>query len=169
MTPTEPPCWPNDPDYLDGRVRLDIPSERLLHAYWDADLLDRTGNDLEQAIISIKEDFVVRFRVELVGRLWLCMAGRWCFDLGFAPIGAGTGFNLRDKLPGRFDYNDWKGCATRCVELAVTVPAGTVGAGECGTLYEVGARAQLHCCDHKLSVVAAFEPKEEYEFFDPDA
>jgi hypothetical protein len=169
MAPTEPPCWPNDPDYLDGRTVLKVPSDPLA-AYWDADILDDQGNEFDPPIISVTQNFQIRYRVELHGRLWLCIAGQWCFDYGFTPIGAGTGFNLRDRLPaGTFDV-DWRGCETRCIEHVVQVPAGTITAGDCGTLYDVGARYQLHCCDHVLSVIAGFEVDEDdYEFWNPDA
>ena len=165
----ESECWPDDPDYLDGRTVLRIPKDPL-EAFWDADILDMQGREVDPPIISIKDDFQIRYRVELHGRLWLCMAGRWCFDYGFTPIGAGAGFNLRDRLAdGRFDL-EWRGCDTRCIEHFVLVPAGTVGAGDCGTLYDVGARYQLHCCDHLLSVIAGFEVDEDdYEFWNPDA
>ncbi len=38
--PTKPPCWPDDPDYLDGYTKIDLPSEKLLRLYWDVDILD---------------------------------------------------------------------------------------------------------------------------------
>jgi hypothetical protein len=160
-------CWPNDPDYLDGRTEIRLPAERLLHAYWDADILDPNGVPPPQ-IISVTDEFEVRFRLELDGGLWQCIAGDWAFDLGFTPIGSGTGFNLRDHLaPGTLEVKNWKGCETTCIELRVRVPAGTIpGDRYDGTLYEVGAKFQLHCCG-KPAPVVGFEALEEYQFYTP--
>ena len=46
-------------------------------------------------VSSNDSDFFVRFRLELDGGLWACIAGDWCFDIGFTPIGKGTGLGLR--------------------------------------------------------------------------
>jgi hypothetical protein len=158
-------CWPRDRDYLDGRTEIRLPSERLLHAYWDADILDSNGVP-PPTIISIADDFYARFRIELVGGLWQCIAGDWAFDLGFTPIGEGTGFDLSDHLaPGTLEVKGWKGCETLCVETFVRVPAGTVPAERYdGTLYEVGAKFQLHCCG-KPAPVVGYEALEEYQFY----
>jgi hypothetical protein len=160
-------CWPNDPDYLDGRTEVRLPSERLLHAYWDADILDANGIP-PSTIISIADDFYARFRIELSGGLWACIAGDWDFDLGFTPIGKGTGFDLSDRLaPGTLQVRNWKGCELLCIELNVRVPAGTIPAEYAdGTLYEVGAKFQLHCCG-KPAPVVGYEALEEYQFYQP--
>jgi len=41
LTPTKPPCWPDDPDYLDGFTEIFLPSEKYLKAYWDCDIYAR--------------------------------------------------------------------------------------------------------------------------------
>ena len=158
-------CWPNDPDWLDGRTEIDLPSEQLLRAYWDADILDTNGVP-PPTIINIKDDFYVRFRIELAGGLWQCIAGTWDFDVGFTPIGKGTGFDLSEHVgQANLQYPDWKGCDTLCIELKVTVAAGTIPAGVYdGTLYETGARFQLHCCGRPAPVVG-YEALEEYQFY----
>ena len=96
------------------------------------------------------------------------MCGTWCFDVGFTPIGKGAGFNLRDKVsdPGLFDFK-WCGCERRCIEVCIPIPAGSVPAECCGTLYEVGTVFKFPCCD-KLSPLTGYEPKHHYEFYDPD-
>ena len=160
-------CWPHDRDYLDGRAEIRLPSEALLHAYWDTDILDSNGVP-PTTIISVADDFYVRFRLELDGGLWACIAGDWCFDVGFTPIGKGSGFDLEDLLtPGATHVTNWKGCESTCIELNVRVPAGTVPAEYCdGTLYEVGAKFQLHCCG-KPAAVVGYEALEEYQFYQP--
>src|SRR5512133_1286689 len=106
------PCWPDDRDYLDGRVELRLPPERGLQASWDADILDVNGVR-PGTIIAVTDAFDVRFRVELVGALWQCFCGDWCFDIGFTSIGDGTNFDLANKLPaGVLDKTGWKGCDT---------------------------------------------------------
>jgi hypothetical protein len=162
-------CWPHDRDYLDGRTEIRLPSERLLHAYWDADILDSNGVP-PSTIISVEDDFFVRFRLELDGDLWACIAGDWDFDLGFVPIGKGTGFDLSDLLaPGTTQVRNWKGCdrGATCIELMVRVPKDTIPAEYTdGTLYEVGAKFQLHCCG-KPAAVVGYEALEEYQFYHP--
>ena len=164
--PTSPPCWPNDPDYLDGRKELRLPTG-LMRAHWDTDILDVHGVP-PSTIISIHDEFDVRFRIELVGGAWQCIAGDWAFDLGFDPIGAGNGFNLSDHLPpGTLQVKNWKGCERLCIELTAHVPAGTIPAGTyTGSVYEVAAMFQLHCCG-KPAPVVGYEPLEEYQFYQP--
>jgi hypothetical protein len=166
VPPIDHPCFPDDKDYLDGRREIMLPKGEFT-AHWDLDILDVNGVRPNR-IISIRDAFEVRFRVELIGRLWYCMCGTWCFDVGFTPIGKGSGFNLRDKVsdPGLFDFK-WCGCERRCIEVCIPIPAGTVPAECCGTLYEVGAVFKFHCCD-KLSPLTGYEPKHHYEFYDPD-
>jgi hypothetical protein len=164
--PQEPPCWPNDPDYLDGRTEIELPSEKLTKAYWDADVLDLDDKNVHDTILGTEELFKVRFRVELHGRLWKCIAGTWRFDVGFTPIGPGTRFNLSSLLPGdpNFEFRDWKGCDTLCIERVVTVPPGTIRIQDDPEVYELAAKFRLRCCD-RFDAVVGFEPLEEYEFF----
>jgi len=170
-------CWPNDPDALDGFTELFLPSEKYLKAYWDCDILDDDKNKLDK-IIESNEAFQVRFRVELKGRLWKCICGHWCFDVCFTAIGDGPDFNLSDRVPqavkDQLYLCDWKGCDTTCIDITVTVPADTIPAECCGTLYEVGAKFELRCCgDCKCDsdsdkrghlAVAGFEPEGQYMF-----
>jgi hypothetical protein len=163
------PCWPNDRDWLDGRTEIFL-STRHLRAHWDADIIDDDKNKHDN-IIERKEAFLVRFRVELEGRLWRCICGHWCFNLGFTAIGKGEDFNLSDVLPdpSKLYIRDWKGCDTRCIELCVEVPGGTIPADRCGTVYEVAAWFELRCCgdcDDERShlAVAGNESLEEYQF-----
>jgi hypothetical protein len=160
--------WKDDRDYLDGATELPLDAS-LMRAYWDTDILDVHGVKPGK-IIRITDAFKVRFRVELVGDLWRCVCGDWCFELGFTAIGKGGDFDLSDHI-GRdqFDYKDWKGCDTLCIEVPVDVRPGAVPADVCsGTLYEVGARFALHCCGKRTAVVG-FEALEEYQFYNPDA
>ena len=158
-------CWPNDQDYLDGATEIQVPSSTALKAYWDADVLDPYGVP-PRTIIAATDPFVVRFRVELVGDLWHCVCGDWCFELLFRPFGPGDGFALSSKLPaGSFDLKDWVGCKTRCIEVEVTVPAGTVPAENCGSLYEVGATFALRCCNRPRPILTGFEDLETIEFY----
>jgi hypothetical protein len=163
-TPTKPPCWPDDPDYLDGFDEINLASSQLLKAYWDTDILDVNGVP-PSTIIRSDQDFKVRFRVELQGDLWPCICGSWCFDVGFSSIGKGSNFNLSDDLPaGTFEVRDWRGCDTQCIELVVTVPAGTIPADRCSTVYELAATFELHCCDDHVAIVG-YEALEEYQFY----
>ena len=174
-TPTKAPCWSNDRDYLDGTTEILLPSERYLKACWDTDIIDDDKNPLD-TIIESNEVFQVRFRVELKGRLWKCICGHWCFDLGFTAIGDGEDFNLSDVLPDTLKPQlrlcDWEGCKTRCIDITVNVPPGTIPADYCGTIYQVGAKFELRCCgdcdcekrEHGNMAVAGHEPQGEYMF-----
>ena len=62
-SPTKAPCWPDDPDWLDGTTEIFLPSDKYLKACWDADILDTDDKNIEDTIIESKEDFKVRFRV----------------------------------------------------------------------------------------------------------
>ena len=97
--PTKAPCWPDPPGWLDGATEILLPSSKYLRAHWDADILDIDDKNVEDTIIERKDTFHVRFRVQLEGRLWRCICGHWCFDVGFTAVGDGESFNLSDKLP----------------------------------------------------------------------
>jgi hypothetical protein len=158
-------CWPNERDYLDGRKEIRLASERLLRLYWDTDIRDVQGVRPAK-IIDVRNYFDVRFRLELAGDLWACIAGDWEFDVGFTPIGKGKGFDLSDHMPaGTMEVRNWKGCERTCIELTVRVPPNTIPAEyRDGTLYEVGGKFQLHCCG-KPAAVVGYEPLEEYQFY----
>lgn len=147
---TKAPCWPGDPDWLDGPTEIELPSGKYLKAYWDADILDIDDKNPHDTIIERKDVFKVRFRVQLEGRLWSCICGHWCFDVGFTAIGAGQNFNLSAVLPDPsvLRLNDWEGCKTRCIYVCVEVPKDTIPVGYCGTLYECGAKFELRCCGY---------------------
>jgi hypothetical protein len=161
--------WVNDKDYLDGKVEIELPSERYTKVFWDADILDLDDKNKRDRILGTEELFKVRFRVELRGRLWNCITGDWIFDVGFKPIGPGRGFYLSSLLPGAsgFVVKDWKGCQGLCIEQVVTVPPGTIKIEGDTEVYEVAAKAELRCCDGHVAV-AGFEALEEYEFFKGD-
>ena len=171
--PKESKCWPDDPDYLDGTTELFLPSERYLKAYWDCDIIDDDKNK-QDTIIESSEAFNVLFRVELRGKLWKCICGHWCFDLGFTAVGDGPDFNLSDVLPDNLKEKlrlcDWEGCQTQCIDITITVPPGTIPADYCGTLYEIGAKFELRCCggcedrEHGHLAVAGHENQGEYMF-----
>jgi hypothetical protein len=162
-SPKRQPCWPDDPDYLDGYTEIDLPS-RLLQARWDVDILE-AAYEPQHKIIEADDPFKVRFRVALLGDLWYCVCGDWWFDLGFTPIGEGKGFDLSD-LVGRdkFYVRNWRGCRTRCIELLVEVPPNTIPTEYCGTVYECAGKFQLYCCGRPAAVVG-FEPLEEFQFY----
>ena len=160
-----------EPDWLDGATEIELPARRHLRAYWDADILDLDDRNKHDTILERTDPFEVRFRVYLKGRLWSCIGGDWCFDLGFTPIGDGPRFNLSDVVsdPSELRIKDWKGCEGRCIEKCVYVPGCTIPVEHCGTLYQVGAKFELRCCggcedrDSHLAVVG-HEPEGEYMF-----
>jgi hypothetical protein len=163
-------CWPDEDDWHRAHTRIELPSERYLKAFWHAEILDVDSPNPHDRIIERRDPFLVRFRVELEGRLWKCIAGNWCFNVGFTAIGAGEDFNLSQLLPpGEFQLKDWTGCDTLCVGKCVTVPADTIPVGYCGTVYEVAAWFELRCCgycdDPKSHLAASgFERLGDYQF-----
>ena len=148
-TPAKSKCWPDDPDYLDGKTEIEL-SARHVRAYWDADILDVDDHNKHDTIIGHDDPFEVRFRVELAGRLWKCICGHWCFNVGFTPIGQGTGFDLSSVLPDPtvLQIRDWRGCDRLCIDFTVPVPGGLIPADRCGTVYEVAAWFELRCCGY---------------------
>ena len=159
-------CWPDDPDYLDGKTEIELPPRRYTQVFWDADILDLDDKNKADRIIGTEQAFAVRFRVELRGRLWRCMTGDWLFDVGFKPIGPGRGFYLSSLLPGAtgFEVKGWRGCDSLCIQQVVTVPPGTIKIDGDTEVYEVAAKVELRCCDGHIAV-AGYEALEEYEFF----
>jgi hypothetical protein len=166
--PPEPSkCWPNDPDYLDGKSEIELPPERFTKVFWDADILDLDDKNKNDRILGVEELFKVRFRVELRGRLWNCIAGDWIFDVGFTPIGREGAFLLSGVLPDpNLKYPNWRGCDRLCIERIVTVPPGTIklNEGEDTVVFQVAAKVELRCCDGHVAV-SGFEPLKEYQFF----
>ena len=110
--PVRSVCWPDDPDYLDGKTEIELPSRRYTQVFWDADIIDLDDKNKADTILGTEQAFQVRFRVEMRGRLWRCITGDWLFDVGFKPIGPGRGFYLSSLLPGNpgFEVKDWRGC-----------------------------------------------------------
>jgi hypothetical protein len=170
-----PCCFIGDDTWHRAHTRIELPPESHLEAYWHAEILDDEAKNPLTRIIERRENFVVRLRVELCGRLWRCISGHWCFNVGFTAIGAGQDFNLSQLLlPGTFQVPDWEGCKTLCVEKCVPVPAGTIPAGtipaeHCGTVYEVAAWFELRCCGgcddpNSHLAVSGFERLGEYQF-----
>jgi hypothetical protein len=166
IMPVQSLCWPDDSDYLDGRTEIELPPERYTKVYWDADILDLDDKNKQDTILGTEETFKVRWRVELQGRLWKCITGDWYFDVGFTPIGTEGSFYLSSLLPGdpNFEYKDWRGCDTLCIEKVITVPAGTIKIQGDTVVYEVAAKIDMRCCDGSVAV-AGYEALEEYEFF----
>jgi hypothetical protein len=166
-----PCCFIGDDRWHQAETRIELPPETHLEAYWHAEILDYQAKNPLTRIIERREDFVVRFRVELVGRLWNCICGHWCFNVGFTPVGRGEGFDLSEHLPdpGELEYGNWTGCQTLCIERCVTVPACAIPADRCGTVYEVAAWFELRCCggcrdkDSHLAV-SGFEKLGDYQF-----
>ena len=64
-----PCCWINDDDWHKGHTRIELPPESHLEAYWHAEILDYQAKNPLTRIIERREEFVVRLRVELCGRL----------------------------------------------------------------------------------------------------
>lgn len=165
------------PDWLDGAIEIEL-SSRHLEAKWDADILDVDDKNKHDTIIERKDDFIVRFRAYLKGRLWRCIAGCWSFDVGFSAIGDGPRFNLSDRLADKEQLliKDWEGCKALYIEKSVTVPGGTIPVTvpdgptrTCGILYEVGCKFELSCCgccgdDNSSLAVAGHERQGEYMF-----
>jgi hypothetical protein len=164
-------CWPAEDDWHRAHTRIELPSERYLKAFWHAEILDIDSPNPHDRIIERRDPFLVRFRVELEGRLWRCIGGHWCFNVGFTAIGAGDDFNLSQHLPDPkvLQIPDWTGCQTLCIELPVRVPGDTIPVGFCGTVYEVAAWFELRCCggceDPNSHLAASgFERLGEYQF-----
>jgi len=161
---------PDTIDWLDGSTEIEL-SARYLRAYWDADIIDVDDKNKHDRIIGTKDPFEVRFRVYLKGRLWGCICGHWCFNVGFAAIGKGEHFNLSDVLPDPsvLQIRDWKGCHGRYIDFIVRVPGGTIPAERCWTVYEVAAWFELRCCgycedENSHLAVSGYEALEEYQF-----
>jgi hypothetical protein len=169
-------CWPAEDYWHRAHTRIELPAERYLRAFWHAEILDVDSRNPHDRIIERRDPFVVRFRVELEGRLWRCISGHWCFNVGFTSIGAGPDFNLSQRVqnPGEFQVPDWKGCDGLCIEKSVTMPAEAIPAEAipaecCGMVYEVAAWFELRCCggcgDPKSQLACSgFERLGEYQF-----
>ncbi|HEY2191936.1 MAG TPA: hypothetical protein VGH76_06495 [Actinomycetospora sp.] len=154
-------------DPLDGYTEVDLPSVRHMRVLWDIDIIDPEG-DPHDRIIEANDPFKVVIRVQLKGRLWSCVSADWWFDLGFSPVGAGTGFNLSTYVPEQQLWQKgWPGCGGyRSLELEIPVPANTIPTERCGTVYQCTGRFEMYCCG-KPAGVAGFEPLGQYDFYSP--
>lgn len=157
---------PTQHDPLDGKFSIDLPSERALRAYWDVDIIDY--EDQKHRVIEANDPFTVLFRLQLAGSLWSCMHVDWWFDLGFAPIGAGTNFDLSDLVgKDRFWVKGWHGCESdRYITLRIEVPRNTIPVEYCGTVYSCTGRVQGYCCG-KPAGLSGFEPLGQFDFTAP--
>jgi hypothetical protein len=149
-------CFPGDD--LDGYTEI-YPQSPLV-AYWDSEVLDTSGVP-SYKILRVNDPFDVRFRVELVGPAWQCMAGDWVFDIRFDEQGGPADFKLSSKLPAdALTVKNWKGCEKTCIELKYTVPANTIQ----DSVYELTSTFRLFCCG-KPAAIVGFEPLEEYQWY----
>ncbi len=165
--PEKSVCWPNDPDYLDGKTEIELPSEHYTKVFWDTDILDLDDKNQKDTIIGTDQDFKVRFRVELKGKLWKCMTGDWYFDVGFTAIGREQAFYLSSLLPAdTLTIKGWKGCdaGALCIELPVTVPKGTIQIQADTQTFVVAAEVKLRCCDGHIAI-SGYEDLKDYQFF----
>lgn len=124
-------------------AHMDVPPDEHLKGSFIAKILD-SEDEPQHNIIDSDDRFKVRFRVALQGELESGISGDWWFDLGFAPIGAGTGFDLSDLL-GRekFYVKNWPGLQANCIELTVEVPKNTIPTEFVGTVYRCTSKVQL--------------------------
>ena len=155
--PTPSTCWPGDD--LDGYTEINPPSV-MLQMYWDSEVLDTSGVPSPK-IIKTSDSFDVRFRIELAGPAWQCMAGDWVFDIRFDEQGGPADFKLSSLLPAdALTVKGWKGCDKTCVELQYRVPANTIQE----SVYELTSTFRLYCCG-KPAAIVGFEPLEEYQWY----
>ena len=94
-------CWPGEDDWHRAHTRIELPSERYLKAFWHTDILDVDSPNPHDRIIERRDPFLIRFRVELEGRLWRCISGHWCFNVGFTAIGPATTSTCPSTFPTR--------------------------------------------------------------------
>jgi hypothetical protein len=71
----------------------------LLQAYFDSEILDTSGVPSPR-ILRVEDPFDVRFRIELAGPAWQCMAGDWYFDMRFDEQGGPADFKLSSSCTG---------------------------------------------------------------------
>jgi KAP family P-loop domain len=156
-------CWPDDPDYLDGRVLISSSArgDEEVGCYFDAEILDVAGHPLPNRI-DVGEPFQIRFRVETQPpERWVDASGTWSFDLAFSPIGSGSGFNLSGLLPpGTTQLESWRGEKTPCIEVAAAVPPGSLP-GSRGT-YAVGATVEFQPTGGSIGPISGMEALETY-------
>jgi hypothetical protein len=166
-SPTQQPCWPDDPDYPDGYTEIDLPSDKLLKASFAAGVFE-PDDEPQSRIIQADDPFKVRFRLAPQDELWSDISGDWRFDLGFAPTGSGKGFDLSDMI-GRdpFYLRNWRGSDTRCIELVVNVPSHVIPTEYCGVVYQVAGTVQLFC-DGKPTAAVGFQMLGAFQFYKSD-
>ena len=146
-------------------IRLPDPA---LEVYFDAKIVDSNGVP-PGSIISAKDNFYVVWDICVKGPLWRLICGCWCVDLRIESIGAGAETSLSRELG--------KGCGFRCCFHGcrhshfchrVCVPAGTIPADDCSTLYLFAATFQLldHCGNP--APIVGYEELGVFSFYDPD-
>jgi hypothetical protein len=130
---SDPGCWPDDPDYISGRVSVNYVRDLKPGCFFQAQLLGPAGQPLSGEI-DVSEAFQVRFRAEPQPReQWADAHGVWIFDLLFTPVSSSSAVStppstaselrLSALLPqGGMLSAPFEGGKTPCVDVSVTVP-----------------------------------------------
>ena len=159
-------CWPNDPDYLGGRVWIAVASagNERVGCYFSVALVDKVGTPLGRQV-DIRDDFQVRFRVETEpAERWTDVRGTWVFDVAFSPPGESNGFSLASALPsGQYLQESYDGGKSRCVEVVAPVPPSLIP--ESGGTYELTATLGFQPAGGPITSVSGFAELKTYSFF----
>ena len=167
--PVRSVCWPDDPDYLDGKTEIELPSRRYTQVFWDADIIDLDDKN--------KADADPRHGTGLPGALPRRNAGKalavsspatGCSTSASSRSGRDPASTCRRFSPATRDSRSRTGgAATGCASSSISdVPPDTIKLrdGQDTEVYEVAAKVELRCCDGHVAV-AGYEALEEYEFF----
>ncbi|SRR6266487_759215 len=161
-------CWPDDLDWIDGAMWIDIPAlgDKGFGCFFDASLLDDVGQPSDN-VHDVDQAWQVRFRAEIQPRsAWAEVSGAWSFDLDFTGIGFGSAFKLSEKIPvSALQLAGWSGKDTNCVQVTVNVPPGTLPGTPTNELYNVGATMTLQPTGGISKPVPAHEHLGEYALF----
>lgn len=123
-----------------GAVEINVPSSDALAARFDARVIDSEGKP-PNCIIRSTDLYTVRFDVWLIGDLWNCMCGTFCFDLEYTIAGQPGENTDLGLILGREAEVEFKGCERRHYTWHRQIAADAIYIDEKkGSTYELKAR-----------------------------
>ena len=151
----------------DGIEEVRLPPSSL-RVYFDAQVVDKEGVPPGN-IISTEDDFYVQWDIWVKGPIWRLICGCWCLDLRVESIGEGREFSLSNVIGNGCGFRHcFHGCEYCHFRYRVCVPAGTIPAGKCSSVYLLAATFQLldHC--GRPAPIVGYENLGAFSFYDPD-
>jgi len=127
------------------------------------------GEHDAKTIIACDEEWYVKVKWRLWGKLHHHLCGSFCVCVYLDPIGPGQPHNLDCDGNGQpcIKYIPMDPCGDGCYEVECKIPAGTVDCGDCGQLYEVAVTLTSFDACYNPGHIAAYCKGPCLMFYEP--